>query len=160
MKNSRIQIKFSGFQTQVSKFSKKRSATNAKASFRQVSRKSPKLVILKRGKNLASLVIVDYIQVSKNSSKKISGFQLAKPACLLLSWQVSKFPDFTTSITWRVNNPPCMEWGYRFFASPSFALLSTKNLNRHEQQKNFSSRSRNKNRMGNQIRKSNYQWHN
>jgi hypothetical protein len=37
-------------------------------------------------------------------------------------------------------------------------ILKKTKTRKHEQ-KNFSSRSRNKNRMGNQIRKSNYQWH-
>src|SRR3989338_8157329 len=132
MKNSRIQIKFQGFQIQVSRFPKILSATNTSQSFRQVS---------------------------KNYPKKISGFQLAKPACPLVQRQVSKFPDFTTSITWRVNNPPCMEWRYRFCASLNFALLSTKNSNRHEQQKNFSSRSRHKNWLGNQITRPDHKWH-
>ena len=97
MKNSRIQIKFPGFQTQVSKFSKKRSATNAKASFRQVSRKSPKLVILKRGKNLASLVIVDYIQVSKFPKILQKKFQVSNWLNLLASCFRGKFPSFQTS---------------------------------------------------------------
>lgn len=97
MKNSRIQIKFPGFQIQVSRFPKNISATNTSLSFRQVSKKSPKFVIWKRNKNLASLAIADSIQVSRFPKTLQKKFQVSNWLNLPVHWFKGRFPSFQTS---------------------------------------------------------------
>ncbi|MBU6339303.1 MAG: hypothetical protein KGQ36_04935 [Rickettsiales bacterium] len=97
MKNSAIKIKFPGFQIQVSKFPKKRFAANARASFRPVFKNHPKTSFLKNSKNLASLVIVDYIQVSRFPKILQKKFQVSNWLNLPASCFRGKFPSFQTS---------------------------------------------------------------
>ncbi len=97
MKNSRIQIKFPGFQIQVSRFPKILSATNTSQSFRQVSKKSPKFVIWKRNKSLASLAIADSIQVSRFPKILQKKFQVSSWLNLPVHWFKGRFPSFQTS---------------------------------------------------------------